>query len=216
MPRREKLILFLPVILAVIASVTLFAPEPERVAAQSGLSVELACPAGSVPNIFAGSVTRNPITEAIRYNFCVDSSGHLSYQGTGGGPAVTAIDLTGQSANISDTVILTPSANGFYRATAYEVISQVATTSASIPSCAILFVDAGASVNETIPLFTGVSDNLLGSTPPAPTPAAGQGQFVFGFYAKGGNAIKFHTSGYASSGATPMLYDIHIRVEGPF
>lgn len=190
-----------------------FAPEPGRVSAQS---IELTCPSGSVPDFFAGSVTRNPTTDGVRYNFCVDSSGKLIYQGTGGGPAVSAVDLTAQAADISNTAILTPSADGFYRASAYIVITQAATTSASLPGVAILFTDANSGQAETIPLTAGLADNLLGSTGPAPTPNAGQGQFVFGFYAKGGVSISYHTSGYASSGATPMQFALHIRLEGPF
>ena len=299
-----------------------FGSFPGRVLAQVG--VELACPAGSVPAIFAGSVTRNPTNEAIRYNFCVtQSNGHLFYQGDGGGApsgpansvqfnnggafggtssftydgaqsvsigngalgvltisssaapasagalrlpiaggvaknavawrnqsnsgdlslvpnasnqltfagtgvcmadgtncptgAVTKVDLTAQSADIAATTILTPSADGFYRASAYLVLTRAATTSASLPNLAILFRDADSNTNETVPLVAPASgDNLLGSIGPAPTPAAGQGQFVFGFYAKAGNAIQYRTAGYASSGATSMQYAVHLRLEGPF
>ena len=77
----------------------IFRGTPGRVLAQ--LAVELPCPTGDAPAIFAGSVTRNPATDSVRYNFCVTSTGHLFFQGDGGavpGGANTAVQFNNAGA----------------------------------------------------------------------------------------------------------------------
>jgi len=122
-----------------------------------------------------------------------------------------AVNLTAQGANIASTPFFTPSANGFYRASCYIVLTQVATTSSTLPSCQVLWNDADTNVAETVTLLSiGGSGNTLGLFAPPGSPGS------FPIYAKSGVAISYQTSSYATSGATPMQYSIRIRLEGPF
>lgn len=123
--------------------------------------------------------------------------------------AVTPANTTGLSANVSSTALLTPSANGFYRITCYLVVTQAASVSSTLPNCNVIYTDADSSVAQTITITNGSSGNTLGLT----APPSGTG---LGIYAKSGISISYSTSSYASSGATPMLYALHLRLEGPF
>ncbi len=116
---------------------------------------------------------------------------------------VGTVDLTTQAANITYTTIYTPTATGFYRASCWVEETQAATTSSTMPSCAIDFTtgDGGSSTGGT--LTSTSTANVVGTW--------SQGALVF--YAKTGVAIQYNTAGYASSGATAMQYAIHIRLE---
>lgn len=120
------------------------------------------------------------------------------------------VDLTAQGANIVSTPLITPSANGFYRISCYLVVTQAATVSSTLPSCQVLWTDADSSVSETITLTSTTSANTLGAI--ATPGSAG----LFPFQSKTGVAISYQTTGYATNGATPMQYAIHLRLEGPF
>jgi hypothetical protein len=129
---------------------------------------------------------------------------------TPSGVSVIAVNLTGQAANIGATTLTTPGANGFYRISCYIVLTQVATTSSTLPVCQGSWTDADSSVVENVTFGVNTSANTLGlliSGTPDKNPF---------FFAKSGTAITYLTAGYASSGATPMQYAIHIRLEGPF
>jgi len=119
-----------------------------------------------------------------------------------------AVDLTAQAVNISNTTIITPSANGFYSAACWEVVTQQATTSSTLPQCTVSFTDADSSVVIGIPLNTQNSGNTIGAVALPLQPGF--------FYAKSGQPIQYRTAGYASSGGTPMQYSLHFRLVGPF
>lgn len=129
-----------------------------------------------------------------------------------GGTAVTKIDLTAQSANIGATTILTPGANGFYRISAYVICTQAASISSTLPTATVSFTDADSSTAQINALTSTSTANTVGQ----------QGAEATGtndnhwFYAKGGVAISYSTNSYASNGATPMQFALHIRLEGPF
>lgn len=125
--------------------------------------------------------------------------------------AVNASDLTLRQAVVGPVTLTTPSANGFYRATCYLVVTQSASTSSTLPACTVGYTDADSSVPETITLMNSTSTNGLGAIGTFTTPG-----FQPGFFAKSGVAITYSTSGYASSGGTPMQYSVHVRLEGPF
>jgi hypothetical protein len=125
------------------------------------------------------------------------------------------VDLTLQGGNIAATTIITPSANGYYRISAYEVLTRVATTSSTLPSVAVTFTDADTSVAEGPEFFIAAtnSSNTLGTQGPCNS-VGGPCQVYL--YAKSGVAIQYQSTNYASAGATSMQYALHIRLEGPF
>ncbi len=111
-------------------------------------------------------------------------------------------DLTAQSADIAATGLLMPSADGFYRLSAYVVVTQAATTSSTLPDVQFNWTDPDGTAQAFIATSNDSSNTLT-------THAAGDTVI----YAKGGDWIMFQTGGYASSGATAMQYAVHIRAE---
>jgi|ERR1700722_4754850 len=136
-------------------------------------------------------------------------------QAAGGSSTVGTADQTAQAANISATTLYTPASNGFYTLSCYVVTTQAATTSSSLPQCAVLWTDADSNVAEAITLTNTNSGNTVGipgsssaSSAMAPAPAT--------IYVKGGTAIQYRTQNYSSTGATPLQYAVHVRVQGPY
>jgi hypothetical protein len=124
--------------------------------------------------------------------------------------AATA-NLTAQSGNVGSTPLITPAANGFYRASCYLVETQAATTSSTLPACQINWTDADSNSGASVVMTAtngGNAVGVLGLTP------AVNAAFPY-FYAKSGTSISYQTINYASSGATVMQYAIHVRLEGP-
>jgi hypothetical protein len=148
-------------------------------------------------------------TNGVAGTYQIDLFGHEILPQT----AASRIDLTAQAANIVSTPILTPTANGFYRISCYLVLTQAATVSSTIPVCNLLYTDGDTNTVESAQVLTAASSantvgiysnlgNLAGNT--------------FNFFARSGASINYSTTGYASAGATPMQYALHIRIEGPF
>jgi hypothetical protein len=129
------------------------------------------------------------------------------------GVAVTAANLIAQSANVAATTLVTPGANGFFRMSCWTVTTQAATTSSTLPQCNALFTDADSNQTELLMLNGTSTTNAVGIFGPF---ATGAQATLPTFFAKSGVAIQFQTSGYVSSGATPMQYAVHVRLEGPF
>lgn len=124
---------------------------------------------------------------------------------------VTAVNLAPQSANVGSTPILTTAANGFYRASCYVVETQAATTSSTLPNCQIGWTDADTStVNPPLVMTQTATGNVVGAL------GFQAANNLPWFFAKSGTQILYQTNGYVSSGATPMQYTVHIRLEGPF
>jgi hypothetical protein len=122
---------------------------------------------------------------------------------------VTAANTTGLVANVSSTPLVTPSVNGFYRASCYLVITQAATISSTLPVCSVTYNDGDANTAATQNLTTTSSTNTVGTS-------SALGASIPYFFAKSGVAISYQTTGYATSGATSMAYALHFRLEGPF
>lgn len=123
---------------------------------------------------------------------------------------VTAVNTTGLAGNVASTPLLTPAVNGFYRASCYLVVTQAATTSSVLPQCQVTWNDADTNVGpETSNLTATVATNTVGTIS-----IAGLG--TLSFYAKSGVSISYQTGSFSSVGATPMIYALHLRLEGPF
>lgn len=117
-----------------------------------------------------------------------------------------SFNVAAQAANITATTIYAVPAGGagLYRVSAYAVETQAATTSSTLPNVGVLWTDSDSNV--------ALSANTVTPTNTANAAGAfGPGDIVIS--AKGGTNIQFQTSNYASSGATPMQYAVHLRVE---
>lgn len=111
-----------------------------------------------------------------------------------------------QAANIGATTVYAVPGDraGLYRVSAYAVVTQAATTSSTLPNVGVLWTDNDANV--------ALSANTVTSSNNANAPGAfGNGDAVIS--ARAGTNIQFQTSNYASSGATPMQYAVHLRLE---
>ena len=124
---------------------------------------------------------------------------------------VAEVNLTAQQANISATTLYAVPASGvgMYRASCYVVETQAATTSSTTPGCQIIYTDADTSAVKTISALDGASTNVVGAVDFLDS----NNITLSGVNIKASTNIQYQTSGYASSGATPMQYAIHIRLE---
>jgi hypothetical protein len=115
-----------------------------------------------------------------------------------------AVDLTAQGADIGSTVLYTvPSPGGLYRASCYIIVTQAASVSSTLPNCLVGWTDKDNSTIQSASMCNGSSGNGLTTYCSGPVIID----------AKSGVTINYSTSGYATSGATPMKFAIHIRLE---
>ena len=116
--------------------------------------------------------------------------------------AYATSDLTTQSAAISTTTIYTSPVAGLYTIQYYAKVTTAATTSSTLGAFSIISINAD---NNTV--------TTVGNSSTQNSLTAG---FISGsitVYAKAGSAIQY-TMGYASSGATAMVYELHMVVGG--
>lgn len=114
--------------------------------------------------------------------------------------------LTAQAANIGTTAILSAAPAGRYRATCTIILTQAATTSSTLPSCAISYTDATTSAAATgsgSSTTTATTTNTVGYSTSA----------TAYIDVKAGTTVSYFTSGYASSGATPMQFKAIVGLE---
>lgn len=132
----------------------------------------------------------------------LDSTGHVPVGQITYGP----FNAVNQGANIGATTIYAiPAARaGLYRVSAYAVVSQAATTSSTLPNVGVLWTDNDS--NTPLVASTVTPTNAVNAVG-----AFGNGDVVIS--ARDGTNIQFQTSNYASVGATPMQYAVHLRVE---
>jgi hypothetical protein len=142
----------------------------------------------------------------------------ISYNGVNlvanGFPAIVAkADATAQQANIGNTQLYAVPANGAgtYRVSGYVVITQAATTSSTLPGAQVVYTDNDTNVGSITPNITQLNSAGTAGSSSATAAAAQAGAVTF--QAKAGTSIQYATSGYASSGATPMQYALHIKLE---
>lgn len=141
-----------------------------------------------------------------------DANGNTLNVGPG---VVQKVDLTAQGANIAKTTLYAVPAGqgGLYRISAYAVVTQAATTSSTLPGIFIFFTDV-----DTGTVQGGANGYALTGSPSTNTVgtnSTSQGQLngIIEINAQAGSNIQWQTLNYASSGATPMQFAIHLKVE---
>jgi hypothetical protein len=119
------------------------------------------------------------------------------------------VDRTAQTANIGAATQLyaVPSNGaGLYRVSVYIVVSQAATTSSTLPDSRIFWTDQNSSA--------AITTSMTASSNANTTSTFMQGTIIVN--AKANTTINYdagQVTPYASSGATPMQYAYHARVE---
>lgn len=148
-----------------------------------------------------------PAAPALGLNVAwqTDGSGNVSAYLPGGGIPTTPVDLTAQAADIvATTLYAVPTGfQGMYRVMAWIIVTQAATVSSTLPSVQIVFHDEDNNISQTLtltPTNTGNAQTTFQS-----------GESVI--FVKDGANIQYQTSGYVTSGATPMNFALHLRIE---
>ena len=129
---------------------------------------------------------------------------------------VTAIDLTAQSATITAATLLASGSvqTGCYRLTGWTKVTRAATTSSTSGPLTITFTEGTDSTSLT-PTISWMTSSGAVATTNATNSVTVTGSNTFNdfvFFAKTGVAITY-TFTYASSGATTMQFDLHMRLE---
>jgi len=136
-------------------------------------------------------------------------------------PVVAEVNLTTQAANIGATTlyIVPASGAGMYRVCSYEIVTQQATTSSTLPQVNVLWTDLDTNTVPSAGLGAIIEQSGIGGSNPAVGTVA---SYVNGLAAnvaclaidaRASTNIQYSTTLYASSGATPMLYALHMRLE---
>lgn len=112
---------------------------------------------------------------------------------------------TGLTANVSTTgLFAVPSTGaGLYRVSCYVIVTTAATSSSTLPSCNIIWVDRDNSNSQSANVTTTQTANTVTTY--------GQGQTIISVAAS--TSVTWTTAGYASTGATALVYAVHIRIE---
>lgn len=130
------------------------------------------------------------------------------------GPGVVAVfDATAQQANIADTLLyaVPASAAGMYRVSFYIEVTRAATTSSTLPNLLLSWTPKDSGVAQTDKAFT--FSNTANTAGTAGAPNTSSGGFSTTLTAKASTNINVGTANYASSGATPMQYAVHVKLE---
>lgn len=139
----------------------------------------------------------------------VNVNGQLNtYNGSGWtiNPGVVAgVDLTAQGANIGSTALYTvpTTMTGFYRMSASIQVTTAATSTSTLPTVSAGFYNADSGVATSLQFVASNAGNTTG------TASGGVGVFWAGTT----GSISYATGSYATSGATSMKYDLHIKLE---
>lgn len=119
-----------------------------------------------------------------------------------------------QSADVTAQNLIASVPNAaVYRVSCELKITQAATISSTLPACFIGYTDADTSTVTTkmiTPNWAATTPSCSGSTTNTVGNSCGGSAIIT---AKAGTAISYSTSGYASSGATPMQFTIRGRAE---
>jgi hypothetical protein len=129
---------------------------------------------------------------------------------------VVAIDLTAQAATITNATLLASGSvqTGMYRLTGWTKVTQAATTSSTSGPMTITFTEGtdSTSLTPTISWMTSAGAVATTNATNSVTVTGANTFNDFTFFAKTGVAITYSFT-YASSGATAMQFDLHLRLE---
>lgn len=120
-------------------------------------------------------------------------------------------DQTGKTAAIAATTLVTPTATGRFRISAYLKVTTAATTSSTLGGVTITFTDGADSVAQSILMAMMSKTGTMETSDSGNTTTTTMSGSLF-VYAKAAVAIQYAVA-YVSSGATPMAYEVHITCE---
>jgi len=116
-----------------------------------------------------------------------------------------------QTANLGNTLLFTPFVTQGTLVTCNVVLTTAATTSSTLPSCVVSWTDFRTSQAQSVtltPTWTAGGSGCSGST----TNTVGNSCQSVGFIFPGAASnVNYSTTGYVSSGATPMQYAVYVN-----
>ena len=125
--------------------------------------------------------------------------------GASGSATVYKLDLTGQSAAVSETTIFTPATSGYYVCSGIE-IETTAGSSGTLPYGYLDWTDGNSSTAQSTPIMSGPSaSNVVGSY----SNWYSSSFTGVGYYFKGGDVVQFHTLSPGSG----VVFAVHVRCE---
>lgn len=139
----------------------------------------------------------------VNVEWQTDGQGNVSGYVPQSAVEIVEVDLTAQAANIAATTMDTPTTAGLFRVVAYIVVTTVATTSSTLPSVVITWVDRDNGTTQTLTLTPTSAGNSLTTYEAA----------VGIISSAASQPIQYATTSYATSGATSMQYALHLRLE---
>lgn len=152
----------------------------------------------------SGNVTSTATVNSVTGK--LTSYNAISTVGNGVPSLVATVDLTAQGANIGATTLYSVPASGagLYRVTLYISITRAATTSSTMPSTAITYTDAESSAIHTTTTTATAAGNSI-------TASFAQSSYIL--YAKASTNIQYTLASFATSGATSMQFNLHVKCE---
>lgn len=132
-----------------------------------------------------------------------DTSGNVSaYTSSAGIITASSVDLTGQTANIAGTNLITSPTAGCYRISVYIAVTTRGGSSATLPATVFTWNDQQSGQAMSLTLTPTNTGDALTSF-----------QDAVGFISANTSAIQYSTTGYVSAGSPAMQYALHIRIE---
>lgn len=128
---------------------------------------------------------------------------------------VATIALTAQAATLTNHALFTPAYTGFYRLTGWMKKTQAATSSSTLGTMTLSWTDVDTNSLTFTMGFVGSTGTIVQSNAAntaVTLPASANTLVPFTLYASSGNPITF-TLTYASTGATPMQYELYLVLE---
>jgi hypothetical protein len=179
----------------------------------SGTSGQLAYYASSTAAV-SGSPAISESGNNVTITGLLASYNGVSTAGNGVAPIVAKMDQTAQAANFGPSTVYTvPSSGaGTYLVSCYVVLTQAATTSSTLPFCAVNWTDLDTSTVKSGNANELTSGSITGNNVGA-TGTTGGWLGVMTIQAAASSTIQIQTAGYVSSGATPMQYAAHVKVQ---
>lgn len=131
-----------------------------------------------------------------------------------GSPVVAVQNLTGLAAVKAATTLFTPAVTGLFRISCVLKITTAATTSCTLGGAGGVVVtytdgDGSLALSQTMGMRNNAGAAGINATTNSTATQINGDMYL---YAKAGVSVTF-TAGYASTGATSMVYSCHMRVE---
>jgi hypothetical protein len=118
----------------------------------------------------------------------------------------------GLTANLGATTLLTPTVIKSTKVSCQVLLTTAATTSSTLPTCSISWTDLFTNTTQTVQVTPTWASGTVGCSGSTTNTLGNSCQGELGpIVPKNGTNVTYSTSAYASSGVTPMQYQVFVR-----